>query len=432
MADEKVIGGGVGGLNTGDSGINDGTSGDGGSVGGGGSSTSSSSGVVTPSSTSGTSGSSGVGNESSDDQELVEDVVKKYLALSAIGLTYEQLVPIYVDNKLGFAGLKAEYKKDNPDLDPKDIDAAVDEERAKAIEEFTTEGSTAKDELKKKYDDFQTSLATVKKDLSSIVTEFAKTMTEAVMPTTIGVGAPNPVSISLKVINGITKIKKILDRVFAALAVFMASAKALGLDGTDGYDDIISGIARPLRVIQNLISKKEADESYQENLALQNYLQTAKENWPYGVVLGIDYQTVEDWGRDGILYSSGGTNKTFVINIWPMEDPKDRQFIVSAINQYLKYYGEDGHYADKIERMQTMLKYNDYLGWASEEFKKNYKLVADEDHGDNNTDTASIPSYEELSSSGTSGSSGSSGGNNNNTGNFIQKFTRALFKRING
>ena len=430
MADEKVIGGGVGGLNTGDSGINDGTSGDGGSVGGGGSSTSSSSGVVTPSSTSGTSGSSGVGNESSDDQELVEDVVKKYLALSAIGLTYEQLVPIYVDNKLGFAGLKAEYKKDNPDLDPKDIDAAVDEERAKAIEEFTTEGSTAKDELKKKYDDFQTSLATVKKDLSSIVTEFAKTMTEAVMPTTIGVGAPNPVSISLKVINGITKIKKILDRVFAALAVFMASAKALGLDGTDGYDDIISAIARPLRVIQNLISKKEADESYQENLALQNYLQTAKENWPYGVALGIDYETVEDWGGAGLGLRIGW----LTIHQWPM-DSETRADVQEIYNIYSKEL-DKGRLSDakkvRMSKFEAILKYNDYLSWAIEEFKKNYKLVADEDQGDNNTDTASIPSYEELSSSGTSGSSGSSGGNNNNTGNFIQKFTRALFKRING
>ena len=107
MADEKVIGGGVGGLNTGDSGINDGDIGSGGNTGGGGAA--STSGTSVNSTTSGTSGTSGNTPDSTkkpSDAELVESVVTKYLADSGFALTYELLVPIYVDNKLGFAELK--------------------------------------------------------------------------------------------------------------------------------------------------------------------------------------------------------------------------------------------------------------------------------------------------------------------------------------
>jgi hypothetical protein len=435
MADEKVIGGGVGGLNTGNSGINDGDIGSGGNTGGGGAASTSGASVnSTTSGTSGTSGNTPDSTEGMSDAELVESVVTKYLAASGFALTYELLVPIYVDNKLGFAELKKQYKKDNPDVDPAEVDKAVDEERQSAIDEFNNDDSTAKDELKKKYDDFKISLATIKKDLSSIVKEFGKTVGEAFMPTTIGLGAPNPLSITLKLYNGLTKIKKILDRVFAALSVFMASAKALGLDDTEGYNSIISGIAAPLRVIQNLIAKQESDASYQEDLALQDYLQTAKENWPAGQSLGIDYETVEGYGKDGISYSGGGENKTLTISMWPIEDPKDRQQLVGLIGNYKKYNTQlpsgVGIYDGLIFKMEAMLTYNDYLGWASKEFKKYYKQLADTNENNNSTDTPSIPSYDELSSSGTSGSGGGNG--NNNTGNLIQKFTRALFKRING
>ena len=443
MADEKVIGGGVGSWNTGDTGINDGTAGVGDSADGGGGGTTGQPTTGTTNSTSGTSGTGGTSGSSAigtmTDAELVQSVVTKYLALSGIGLTYKQFVPIYVDNKLGFAKLKEEYKKANPDMDPKEIDAAVDEEKQAVIKEFDPDdGTTAsKDELEAKFNEFKSSVAKIKKDLGSIASEFAKTIGEAFMPTTIGLGAPNPLSITLKLFNGITKIKKILDSVFAALSVFMLSAKALGLDETDGYNEIMTAVATPLRVIQDLISKQESDPSYQEDVALATYLEEAKKNWPYGQANDIDYTTVEGWGRDGITYSGGGTNQNLVISIWPIEDPKDRQQLVSLIGAYNRYNTQlpsgVGIYDGLIFKMETMLKYNDYLGWLIKEFRKNYNTLADSNQNNNSTD---IPSYEELSSSGTSGSSGSSGssggGNNNNTGNFIQKFTRALFKRING
>ena len=378
MADEKVIGGGVGGLNTGGSSINDGTAGVGGGGVGSGTTDQTTSGTTT--STSGTSGSSAIGTMT--DAELVQSVVTKYLALSAIGLTYEQLVPLYVDNKLGFAKLKEEYKKSNPDMDPKEIDNAVDEERQAAVDEFNKDGSASKDELKAKFNEFESSVAKVKKDLGSIAAEFSKTIGEAFMPTTIGLGAPNPLSITLKLFNGITKIKKILDSVFAALSVFMISAKALGLDDTDAYNSIMTAVATPLRVIQGLISKQESDPSYQEDVALATYLEEAKKNWPYGQVNDIDYQTVEGWGRDGVDFAS----KTIKISIWPIEDPKDRQKIVDQLNVY-KQYNINNAYDTRITKLDAIIKYSDYLGWLSKEFRKNYKTLADSNQNNNTTTT---------------------------------------------
>ena len=351
---------------------------------------------VGQSSTSGTSGTASNDNESNDtsDAKLVEDAVATYLKASAVALTFEQLVPLYVDNKLGFAELKESYKKANPDVDPGEIDKAVDTERQAAIDSFTKEGSNAKDELKKKYDEFKQSLVTIKKELGSLPKEFAKTTGEALMPTTIGLGAPNPLSITLKLYNGISKIKRILDRVFAAIAVFIAASKALGLDGSEGYNQVMSFIAIPLKLVQDLISKQEADPKYQESVALANYLEEAKKNWPHGQTIGLTYQDIEDIGRTGFGVRTGSV----VINTWPME-PKDR----ARVEEWYNICISNPTYSKQASTINAILKYNDYLGWAIKEFKKNQKTLTDSNTENNDT-----------SSNTTTSDANSSGGTSNN------------------
>jgi len=207
------------------------------------------------------------------------------------------------------------------------------------------------------------------------------------MPTTIGLGAPNPLSIALKLYIGVTKIKRILDRIFGSLAIFIATAKALGLDGTPGYNDIMDSIANPLGIIQNLISKQEEDASYQEDLALQDYLQTAKENWPYGKSNNIDYKTVEEWGRDGIWTDKG----TVTISIWPIQDPKDRQKLASYLGDFYTAKSINGGtaYDSRIQKFEAIIKYNDYLGWASKEFKSYYEKLAESNENNNTTYSSS-------------------------------------------
>ena len=340
------------------------------------------------------------------DAEFVESVVKTYLAFSQIPNiaipAYEQLVELYVDNKLGFAKLKEKYKKDNPDVDPDEVDKAVDEERKAAVDEFNKDGSVAKDELKKKYDDFQSALAQMNKDLKSLLKESAKVIAEAFMPTTIGLGAPNPLSIVLKLYNGLVKIKKILDRVFTAMALFIGTSKALGLDGTQGYNDIMSYIANLLRPIQNLIAKQEADESFQENVALAEYLDNAKKAWPWGQTNGVNYQDIESKGREGIHINIKGSTSKLTINMWPME-PKDRQKVVKTQTHSLDYYGANSD-EEILKTYEAVLKYNDYLGFVTKKFKEEYKQILAVSNENNNT----------SDSSSTTSDANSSGGNVNN------------------
>ena len=410
MADEIIFddgeGNGVGTLNTGDSGINDGNSSSStGNQGGGGAGPT----VIASGSTNGTSGTSTQSTSDTvdmSDAEFVEGVVKTYLAFSQIPNiaipAYEQLVELYVDNKLGFAKLKQQYKKDNPDVDPNEIDVAVDEERKAAIDEFNREGSPAKDELRRKYDDFIGSLAQMNKDLKTLLQEAAKVIAEAFMPTTIGLGAPNPLSIVLKLYNGLVKIKKILDKVFTAMALFIGTSKALGLDGTKGYNDIMSYIANLLRPIQNLIAKQESDESFQENVALAEYLDNAKKAWPWGQTNGVDYQDIESKGREGIHININGSTDSLKISMWPME-PKDRQKVVKTQKHYLDYYGANSD-EEILKTYEAVLIYNDYLGFVTKKFKEEYKqiiAVSNENSGTNG-------------SSDTTSSANSSGGNINN------------------
>ena len=349
--------------------------------------------------TSGTSGTSGPGASTSStssgtsgtsdcpDCELVEGAVQAYLALSGLTLTYEALVELYVENKLGFGvdgkTLKKKYKEDNPDADPDQVDLLVDQQMQACIDSFNEDGSNAKIELQKKYDDLKSSMAEAKKSMGSLFKEAAKTVAEAAMPTTIGLGAPNPLSIALKLYNGVTKLKRILDAVFGATALFMTTAKALGLDGTDGYKDVMSAIASPLRDVQNLISKKESDADYQENLAMEDYLQNAKENWEWGANNNVSYEDVEDWGKTGFGLRTGSIK----INLWPME-PNDRADVQEIYNIYLRDQEKNGASSSRralIFKIEAILKYNDYLGWAKNQFKEYYQKLIEESNANNST-----------------------------------------------
>ena len=383
MAEEDEIGGGVGALNDGnsDSGSN---ANDIEAAGGGGSSTGSSD---TDNST-GDSDKTPTEFDGLSNEQVVQNFVTGYLALSAIGFTYEELVPTYVEKKLGFGkngkDLKDKLKEENPDMDPNEIDAEVDKAQKETVEQFTEEGNAAKEDLKKKFDDLQAAMAEIRKNMGSIVKEFAKTTGEAFMPTTIGLGAPNPLSISLKLINGITKIKKILDRVTIALATFMALSKALGLEGTPPYNAVIDAAALPLKTIMGLINKQESDPKFAEQKALDDYLQTAKENWPYGKTNNINYKTVEEWGRDGIFVggsTQGNAEGKIIVNIWPIEDPKDRQAIVETAAWYTEYWKgvTDEATLALIQKWEAVLTYNDYLGFATAQFKEIQKANARRD-----------------------------------------------------
>ena len=210
-------------------------------------------------------------------EEIVQGFIDDYLKFAFAAFTFDKVVELYVDQKLGFAKLKEEYKKENPDIDPDEIDKAVDEERSAAVEEFTKEGSSARDELKKKYDEFKTAAVDAKKNVTQLSKEFIKGSTEAVMPNVVGPVAPNPFSVALKVYNLITRFKRLLDRVIISMQLFMTAAKALGINETEEYDQFMGIVAGPIKAVNDLISKKEADSA--DVLALEEAISEAKKEY---------------------------------------------------------------------------------------------------------------------------------------------------------
>ena len=417
MADEKVIGGGVGGLNTGDSGINDGTASGGGA---GGAGASGSTGQSNTSGTSTSSGTSGTTNDFKQKEEEVDKILASWMAISAIGLAFEDVVELYVENKLGFGkngeDLKKKYKKDNPDMDPDKIDKEVDEQLKATTEEFTKSGSQSKEELQAKYNEFKTASFEALGNLEKMAGELAKTIANAYMPTSIGPVAPNPLSVALKLYVGLTALKKLIDRIVISMTVLMAAARSIGADEHPLYISFINQVHGLLDGIMKQVKDEEEAGDNLKNVAKAEALLAVKKSYFVTAPNETDtigYKIIEEIARND-----------FSIYIWPLSNGDIRKIYgVIGVNPVLGAIPGIGLIAAVIDlstntlkerKAKMLLEYNNFLVTAADQFEKDYQIMIE-------------------SESDTSGSSNSSGGgNNNNTSNFIQKFTRALFKRING
>ena len=213
----------------------------------------------------------------SENEKIVQAFIDNYLKFAFAAFTFDKVAEEYVNRKLGFAELKEKYKKDNPDIDPDKVDEAVEEERKATVEEFTEEGTASNEELKKKYDDFKIAATDALKNVQQLSKEFIKSSTEAVMPNVVGPVAPNPFSVALKIYNVISRFKRLLDRVIISMQIFMTAAKALGINETDEYDDFMALVAVPIKAVNDLISKKEADSA--AALELEEAMAAAKKEY---------------------------------------------------------------------------------------------------------------------------------------------------------
>lgn len=287
---------------------------------------------------------------------LVKQVVDGYLAAGAIAYGINEVIELYVDNKLGFKNLKAKYLKDNPDLtdeEKKQVEDAIAQERAKAVEHLT-EGA-GKDAFQKKFDDFKLASAEAFNNLKDLLSEMVKGFGESAMPNVIGPVAPNPFSIALKVYNTLSRIKKTLDRAFIALKVFMTTAEALGLDQApppNPYRAFINQIGNKLKPIQDKINAKENDPSYKQQLELGEALQSYKDNWKGGI--RADGQTftaleVEDLARED----------DFKIYTFPADEDSRKK-----LRNYADYKQSNQEKITRKLNAELILKYDDYLKWA--------------------------------------------------------------------
>ena len=328
------------------------------------------------------SGSNSSGSTDNENVKIVKDAIDTYLGASAIATVLNQIdiVEIYVDYKLGFAKLKEEYKKKNPDVDPDKVDEAVDEERASAVKEFKKEGSPTKADLQKKYDDLRLSASEAQKNISNILQEFLKTTTEAAMPNVVGPIAPNPFSISLKLYNGLSKLKKILDRVTISMKVLMTAVESLGLDQlpadhqfSKAYNSLLGIIAGPLKTIQSNIAKSEADNA--EDMFVGEAINKFKENY------WVD--NFDDSGRINGKAIEEFTRDDQDIYEWPLNKSSRNKLFrrrtkLSTLNKAL---------SREFFRITKAIEYNTALNSAIIEAKQSYLEFKKTNVSNNSTTT---------------------------------------------
>ena len=322
MAEEDVVGGGVGGLNTGDSGINDGSAGTGGGGAGSNGSTSGSS------STEGSSDTPQVPEQSEKEKE-VNEILVKYLELSAIGYGFEKVVDIYMQYKLGFGKdgetLKKRYKEEANGISDEEVDEAVAEQIEETKKALTEEGSSANEDIKKKYEEFKTASFEAKKNLAGVIVKSIKLGAEAFMPPMVGPVAPNPISVGLKLYNGLSDIKAVVDRSVIALTLFMTTAKALGINNTDGYQAFIDVMHGFLKPAIKMIADKEAEAAKNQDPDLALFVEEAKKSYTTTGLQGqpLGHKGIEDMAKNEFeLYMYPLTDKELrklynIVNVQP-------------------------------------------------------------------------------------------------------------------
>ena len=234
--------------------------------------------------------------------EYLKNAIDNYLGVSALGFTFDAIVNVYVEKKLGFETIEKEYLENNKDLaadEVKKVKETIKAEKEAAIKLFK-EGAS-KDELKKKFEEFKTASFDLGKSLTSIPTEFAKTISESVMPNVLGPVAPNPFSSVLKAYNGISRIKKVIDGAFVSIQTLINVADSLGVSKTDEFNQLLNPIVSNLKALegtmQNLKKKEEEQES---DLELQSKIEEAKKSWSYPHDNGkvMNAEEVEKLARD--------------------------------------------------------------------------------------------------------------------------------------
>ena len=199
-----------------------------------------------------------------------------------------------------------------------------------------------------------------------ILKEFLKTTTEAAMPNVVGPVAPNPFSIALKIYNGLSKLKKIIDRVVISMQVFMTAVEALGLDQlppnhqfSKSYNALLGAIAGPLKKIQSSIAKSEEDNA--ESMFIGEAIDKFKEGYWVDNFDGtgkINGRIIEEFiGEDQNVYE------------WPLTTSAKRKLVNRGGALVAMGKRDDREFF----RIDTALTYNSALNGAIKRAEEDYE-----------------------------------------------------------
>ena len=154
---------------------------------------------------------------------------------------YETIVDIYVEEVVGFKSTMVEltdkYKKKFGDAWPEkseEIKEQIAIERKKVVDYYLNEGRQF---LEGMWKTLLEAFKMIIKAVKELAVDIVKKIAEASMPTFIGVGAPNPLSIILKLLLAVIAIKKQLN------AIALLAIKVIDLLKQIGILDLVETVS---------------------------------------------------------------------------------------------------------------------------------------------------------------------------------------------
>ena len=191
----------------------------------------------------------------------VKTAIDNYLA-AGVGnliLPIDQIIELYVDNVGGFKELKEKAEKiaeEHGDVVTKEeVNEMIAEERKKAVEELKKEGGQVKKEFENKVNELKAGVAEIKNVAVELGKELGKSIADAVVPTSLGPVAPNPISSAIRLYINVSRIKRTVDGVLMVTSKTLGMITELGLDETP-LASSITAIAQPLVSIKEQAGSK--------------------------------------------------------------------------------------------------------------------------------------------------------------------------------
>lgn len=199
----------------------------------------------------------------------------------------EMVTTLFVAVVAGFNEFEKNAKKiaEENDIPEEDVKKTIKEQKDAFLESMKT---TGKQFIKSKRDELKAMVAQMKEEATEIPKSLIKAASEAIMPTMISPGAPNPASTALRLYLSLVAIKRMVLSVLTLTSRILNLIIELGLNETP-FAKIVTGVTKPILDLKKKIDDElsKSDKAECEKATPKDY--TVKD--PDGKeITGLDVQ----------------------------------------------------------------------------------------------------------------------------------------------
>lgn len=242
-------------------------------------------------------------------EKIACEIDKIIEALSGTFPAQDTIILLFVAGVAGFEELEKRRKEiaEEEGISQEDVDEIIEEQKQAFIKSLNESGKTY---IKSKTDELKSMIAQMKSEAAEIPKSIAKATADALLPTMIAPGAPNPASSALRLYLNLVAIKAIVLSVLILTSRILNLLIELGLDKTP-LANMVSSVVKPIMSLKKGLDDEltKADNDECEKAKPEDY----KVKDPDGNdITGLDIQSKT------ALWAN--------INKWPLKK-KDKRFI---------------------------------------------------------------------------------------------------------